>query len=41
MILADGNQACLFTDLSNPTSNKIYHQAGYRPVADFVEAEFS
>lgn len=41
MILAGGNQACLFTDLANPTSNKIYHQAGYRPVADFVEAEFS
>jgi GNAT superfamily N-acetyltransferase len=41
MILANGNQACLFTDLANPTSNKIYHQAGYRPVADFVEAELS
>jgi len=40
-ILADGNQACLYTDLSNPTSNKIYHQAGYRPVADFVDLEFS
>jgi hypothetical protein len=41
MILADGNQACLFTNLANPTSNKIYYEAGYRPVADFVEAEFS
>ncbi|HEY3559744.1 MAG TPA: GNAT family N-acetyltransferase [Kribbella sp.] len=40
-ILADGNQACLYTDLANPTSNKIYHQAGYRPVADFVDLEFS
>jgi len=40
-ILADGNQACLYTDLANPTSNKIYHQAGYRPVADFVDVEFS
>lgn len=39
-ILADGNQACLYTDLANPTSNKIYHQAGYRPVADFVDVEF-
>ncbi|MFD7156774.1 GNAT family N-acetyltransferase [Kribbella sp. NPDC059898] len=41
MILADGNQACLYTDLANPTSNKIYHQAGYRPVADFVDVEFT
>jgi GNAT superfamily N-acetyltransferase len=40
-ILAQGNQACLYTDLGNPTSNKIYHQAGYRPVADFVDLEFS
>ncbi|WP_427888470.1 GNAT family N-acetyltransferase [Kribbella sp. GL6] len=41
MILADGNQACLYTDLANPTSNKLYHQAGYRPVADFVDVEFT
>jgi GNAT superfamily N-acetyltransferase len=41
LILADGNQACLYTDLANPTSNKIYHEAGYRPVADFVDVEFS
>lgn len=41
IILADGNQACLYTDLANPTSNKIYHQVGYRPVADFVDVEFS
>jgi GNAT superfamily N-acetyltransferase len=40
-ILAQGNQACLYTDLANPTSNKIYHQAGYRPVADFVDVEFT
>ena len=40
-ILAGGNQACLYTDLANPTSNKIYHQAGYRPVADFVDVKFS
>ncbi|MEU4190772.1 GNAT family N-acetyltransferase [Kribbella sp. NPDC026611] len=39
-ILADGNEACLYTDLANPTSNKIYYQAGYRPVADFVELDF-
>jgi GNAT superfamily N-acetyltransferase len=40
-ILANGNQACLYTDLANPTSNKIYHQAGYRPVADFVEVDLT
>lgn len=25
---------CLYTDLSNPTSNRIYQQIGYRPVCD-------
>jgi uncharacterized protein len=34
-MLDDGYQFCtLYTDLSNPTSNKIYQQVGYRPVAD-------
>ncbi len=40
-IVAEGHQACLYTDLANPTSNKIYHQAGYRPMADFVVLEFT
>jgi hypothetical protein len=40
-IIAQGNQACLYTDLANPTSNKIYYEAGYRPVADFVDYDFS
>ncbi|MFD3402824.1 GNAT family N-acetyltransferase [Kribbella sp. NPDC058693] len=40
-ILSAGNQACLYTNLADPTSNSIYHHAGYRPVADFVEMEFS
>jgi predicted GNAT family acetyltransferase len=35
-ILATGSAACLFTDLANPTSNKIYAAIGYRPVADFI-----
>jgi hypothetical protein len=39
-ILAAGNQACLFTDLANSTSNKIYRLAGYRPLADFVDLAF-
>jgi RimJ/RimL family protein N-acetyltransferase len=40
-ILANGNQACLYTDLANPTSNKIYAQLGYVPVADFVDLTFA
>ncbi|GAA1595314.1 hypothetical protein GCM10009804_59900 [Kribbella hippodromi] len=36
-IVAGGNQACLYTDLDNATSNKIYRRIGYRPVADFVD----
>ena len=40
-ILANGNQACLYTDLANPTSNKIYFEIGYRPVADFVDLVFT
>ncbi|WP_350280752.1 GNAT family N-acetyltransferase [Kribbella sp. HUAS MG21] len=40
-ILADGNQACLYTDLGNPTSNKIYAAIGYRPVRDFVDYDFT
>jgi hypothetical protein len=39
-ILAAGNQACLFTDQANPTSNKIYQNAGYHPIADFVVLSF-
>ncbi|GAA1606377.1 GNAT family N-acetyltransferase [Kribbella sancticallisti] len=39
-ILAQGHQACLYTDLANPTSNKIYAQLGYVPVADFVDLTF-
>jgi predicted GNAT family acetyltransferase len=28
---------CLYTDLSNPTSNEIYLRIGYRPIADVVD----
>jgi hypothetical protein len=31
----------LFTDLSNPTSNDIYQQIGYRSVCDFREIKFA
>lgn len=30
----------LFTDLSNPTSNKIYQEVGYKPVCDYHQYEF-
>jgi len=39
-ILSAGAQACLFTDLSNPTSNSIYQRIGYRAVTDCVELAF-
>jgi len=29
----------LFTDLANPTSNKIYAEVGYRRVGDWEEIE--
>ncbi len=40
-ILAAGSEACLYTDLANPTSNKIYAAIGYRPLADFIGYELS
>jgi uncharacterized protein len=30
-------RCCLYTDLDNPTSNKIYQAIGYRPVCDAAE----
>ncbi len=39
--LDSGAERCmLFTDLSNPTSNKIYAEVGYRRVADWEEHAF-
>jgi GNAT superfamily N-acetyltransferase len=40
-ILTSGSAACLFTDLANPTSNKVYAAIGYRPLADFVAYRLS
>ena len=41
-LLDSGWERCtLYTDLSNPTSNNIYQQLGYRPVHDFNEYDFS
>jgi len=31
---------CLYTDLANPTFNKIYQAIGYRPVCDVTEYDF-
>lgn len=40
--LDSGRQFCmLFTDLSNPTSNRIYQKMGYQPVCDFNEYAFA
>eukprot|EP01006_Ploeotia_vitrea_P006372 TRINITY_DN12938_c0_g1_i1.p1 TRINITY_DN12938_c0_g1~~TRINITY_DN12938_c0_g1_i1.p1 ORF type:complete len:301 (-),score=20.97 TRINITY_DN12938_c0_g1_i1:96-998(-) len=41
LMLDKGKQfVCLFTDLSNPTSNKIYTKIGYKPTGDFRVHEF-
>lgn len=40
-ILAGGHRACLFTDLDNPTSNRIYAAIGYRPVVDMANLVIS
>jgi len=40
-LLKSGYSACtLFTDLSNPTSNKIYQKIGYTPVIDIDNYQF-
>jgi len=41
-LLDKGYKFCfLFTDLSNPTSNKIYQDIGYQPIADWNNYSFS
>jgi predicted GNAT family acetyltransferase len=40
--LDNGNHfCCLYTDLSNPTSNDIYQRVGYVPVSDVVDYEIT
>jgi hypothetical protein len=40
-LLDEGRQFCfLYTDLANPTSNRIYQAIGYRPVADALMVAF-
>ncbi|MEV0030787.1 GNAT family N-acetyltransferase [Nocardia sp. NPDC050793] len=36
----DGLDVCLFADLANPISNRIYRAIGYQPVDDFVNYVF-
>jgi predicted GNAT family acetyltransferase len=41
-LLDEGRDFCtLFTDLANPTSNRIYQAIGYRPVCDFAVYRFT
>lgn len=40
-LLAGGRQFCfLYTDLANPTSNRIYQRIGYEPAADVIDVTF-
>jgi predicted GNAT family acetyltransferase len=40
--LDDGVMICsLYTDLANPTANRIYAAVGYRPVGDFTIYAFA
>ncbi|MFD5025837.1 GNAT family N-acetyltransferase [Streptomyces sp. NPDC058373] len=40
-VTARGDEAVLFTDLANPTSNGLYRRLGYEPVAEFEEYAFA
>jgi predicted GNAT family acetyltransferase len=41
LLLDEGNAYCfLFTDLSNPTSNKTYQDVGYKPIMDMDQYKF-
>lgn len=35
-VRAEGHQVCLFTDLGNPVSNRLYERLGFRPVVDMA-----
>lgn len=42
LLLARGHRFCvLYTDINNPTSNRIYQRIGYEPLCDVVEYRFS
>jgi len=38
LLLDEGNRyCCLYTNLANPTSNRIYQKIGYQPLCDVNE----
>jgi len=39
-LAGEATKCMLFTDLANPTSNKIYAEVGYRPFANWEEHAF-
>ena len=40
--LLNGYDFCvLFTDLANPTANKIYREIGYKQISEFAHVELS
>jgi GNAT superfamily N-acetyltransferase len=39
-ILGEDAVPVLFTDLANPTSNRVYQRLGYYPVADYAQVTF-
>ncbi|UYM24822.1 GNAT family N-acetyltransferase [Streptomyces albus] len=39
-VTAGGDEAVLFTDVANPTSNGLYRRIGYEPLAEFEEYAF-
>lgn len=41
LLEAGASRCMLFTDLDNPTSNKIYHEVGYRRFADWEQHLFT
>jgi predicted GNAT family acetyltransferase len=41
LLHAGASRCALFTDLDNPTSNKIYHEVGYRRFVDWEDHRFS
>ena len=41
LLLSEGREFCaLYTDLANPTSNKICREIGFVPRADVIEMDF-
>lgn len=41
LLLQDYKFCALYTDLDNPTSNRVYQRIGYRPIADSIVIQFS